>query len=79
MIIFNEFLTEKKAKSTKLFQVWSRDTDDEKFCFNATDESDAASKYSIWIRRHGFQKSDFTLKQVKKPAYANNIHNEWVS
>ena len=68
-------------KAIKLYQVTDTEFKSERFCFNAKNEEDAKDKLRNWLNRHGFMRirDQFTLSEVMKPFYDNNIHNEWVS
>jgi hypothetical protein len=65
---------------TKLYQVWSKDFNDEKFCFNASNNEEANTKLIKWLGYQGMLRSikDYEVKEVNTPKYSNNIHNEWI-
>lgn len=63
---------------TQLYQVWSREFNDEKFCFNAETKLDAIIKLNKWANYHSINGRDFDLKEIESPKYKDNIHNEWV-
>lgn len=63
-----------------LYQLYSKEFKDEKFCFNAIDLQDAEKKKMKWVSYHGFLpiKDNFCVKQIEKPYYEGNIHNDWI-
>lgn len=62
----------------KIYQIFDKEFNDEKFCINARDISDAKSKMIGWIRYHNYDTNDFDVIEVISPKYVDNIHNEYV-
>jgi hypothetical protein len=62
----------------KLYQLFDKDFNDEKFCFNAKDYNEAKLKACKWSEYHGYMVCNYDINEVKGSIYQNNIHNEWV-
>lgn len=62
----------------KLYQVFEKQFNDEKFCFHAKNDEIAKNKLDKWTSYHDFSSNVYNIKKVNAPKYKNNIHNEWV-
>lgn len=61
----------------KLFQLYDKTFQDEKFCFHAKDMQAAESRRHEWCGYHSYSTKDYDVNEVNAPKYRDGIKDEY--